>query len=153
MIIDSLPTLTTPTTGDELPIERGQATYKVTLENLATGINGVTGIQAGTITAGTKCTIQYSQSLKIGALGFVSLRAVVNSGNTLNNSDVIGTCSIKPNGQTGALAVVLTPSGSSVSNIYPSLGRIDVNGNIYQGVSSSVAAGTAINILIAFKAQ
>lgn len=38
MIIDSLPILTDPTTGDEMPIERGQATYKVTLDNLSKAI-------------------------------------------------------------------------------------------------------------------
>lgn len=38
MIIDGLPALTTPTTGDEMPIERGTATYKVTLDNLSKAI-------------------------------------------------------------------------------------------------------------------
>jgi len=38
MIIDSLPALATPTTGDEMPIERGTATYKVTLDNLSKAI-------------------------------------------------------------------------------------------------------------------
>lgn len=38
MIIDGLPALTTPTTGDEMPIERGQATYKVTYDNLSKAI-------------------------------------------------------------------------------------------------------------------
>lgn len=40
MIIDGLPTLTTPTTGDEMPIERGQATYKVSFTNLKNAITG-----------------------------------------------------------------------------------------------------------------
>lgn len=35
MIIDGLPALATPTTGDEMPIERGTATYKVTFDNLS----------------------------------------------------------------------------------------------------------------------
>lgn len=38
MIIDGLPALATPTTGDEMPIERGTATYKVTFDNLSKAI-------------------------------------------------------------------------------------------------------------------
>lgn len=111
------------------------------------------GAESGTITAGPKCTVQYSTALKIGALGFVAIRAVVDSGETLSNTDVIATCSIKPTAVTGALAVAITQSGASVSNIYPSLGRLNADGTIVQTVASSAPAGSVIYMLFAFNAQ
>lgn len=112
-----------------------------------------TGAEFGTITAGPKCTVQYSTALKIGALGFMAIRAVVDSGETLGNTDVIATCSIKPTAVTWPLAVVITPSGASVSHIYPGLGRLNTDGTIVQTVASSAPEGSVIYMLFAFNAQ
>ena len=40
-IIDTLPALTTPTTGDELPIERGTTVYKIDYNQLAAAIGRI----------------------------------------------------------------------------------------------------------------
>lgn len=47
MIIDGLPTLATPATGDEIPIERGTTTYKIDYNALATAIISKLGDPVG----------------------------------------------------------------------------------------------------------
>lgn len=51
-IIDNLPTLTTPVAGDEIPIERGMAAYKIDYTALASAIIGELGGDPVTIPHG-----------------------------------------------------------------------------------------------------
>lgn len=56
MIINDLPTLSSPQTGDELPIERGTNTYKIDYDALATAIISKLGDPVDVTHGGTRAT-------------------------------------------------------------------------------------------------
>lgn len=82
MIIDSLPTLSSPVSTDEIAIERGTVTYKATLGNLTNGIGAVTNNGPADFRA-TKLSVSQVNDI-------YSLRGTVdNSNNTARNGDDI----------------------------------------------------------------
>lgn len=74
MIIDGLPSLGSPQSGDELPIERGQATYKIDYDALAAAIINRLGDPVGAAHGGTGLT-----SLNASMNAFINSLDVGNS--------------------------------------------------------------------------
>lgn len=111
------------------------------------------GYSGGTITAGAKCDVAYNFANKFGGIGVIAIRATVKANQTVGMSDVIATSSLLPKSTFNSVAVMITAQGSSFDgNVYPRLGSINTNGEIKQGVSSSVTEGSKIFMLFIFPA-
>lgn len=82
-IIDTLPALTTPTTGDELPIERGTTVYKIDYNQLAAAILAqcATGVKGNAESSYRKGNVNMTPA-NLGAFGQSSLGAITNANNT-----------------------------------------------------------------------
>ena len=82
-IIDTLPALTTPTTGDEMPIERGTTVYKIDYNQLAAAILAqcATGVKGNAESSYRKGNVNLTPE-NLGAFGQNSLGTITNANNT-----------------------------------------------------------------------
>jgi len=82
-IIDNLPAITTPASGDELPIERGTTVYKIDYNQLAAAILAqcATGVKGNAESSYRKGNVNLTPA-NLGAFGQSSLGAITNANNT-----------------------------------------------------------------------
>ena len=142
MLIDGLPSLNTAASGDEIPIERGTATYKISYSDLFKDINVTGGITAsGTLHTGNGTYVDsgFDYSETITEARSKVLAAILDL-NLVNRGQVY--CLQNPS---GSYATMLQARDGQGTQCYIGA-AIDQNGSPAYYISDNAAFRSALNL-------
>ena len=145
MLIDQLPVITTIDSADEMPIERGTSTYKITCNNLLKGKldkdSGVVHETAASniVSVASDCTITSADYYQYGKVAMLTLTITKGSAVTENVTTVLATLVTNKRPANRACATVPSAANPAKASIFPS-GSVATYGTITAGQSLTIVS-------------